>query len=182
MTTMVKRYRHQIGRRGSLKYSDLSMILRTSSFTFKCKHQSVACIQITRTVASDQISLVTRENKMKTTYKLKNPPASTPALYATEDIPNDEKLVIAHYFLPGTGADWYILEFSPEERLLFGWAELVPGSGSGELGYTSLRELESLVVFLNLGFGNRLIPFPFRVELDEHWTIRPLCEVLAERA
>ena len=117
---------------------------------------------------------------MNTTHKLKNPPASTPALYATEDIPNDEKLVTAHYFLPGTGADWYVIEFSFEEQLFFGWAELVPNGG--ELGYTSFRELESLVVFSNLQFENRVIPIPMRVELDEHWTIRPLCEVLAARA
>ena len=133
-----------------------------------------------RTVPSGQNSLITRENKLNTTYKLKNPPASTPALYATEDITADEKLVTAHYFLPGTGADWYVVEFSSEEQLLFGWAELVPGGG--ELGYTSFRELESIVVFSNLRFESRVIPIPMRVELDEHWTIRPLCEVLAARA
>lgn len=117
---------------------------------------------------------------MNDTYKLENPPASTPALYATEEIAFDDKLVTAHYFLPGTGADWYVVEFSLEEKLLFGWAELVPGGG--ELGYTSLRELEELIVFSNLRFENHIIPISMRVELDEHWTIRPLCEVLAARA
>ena len=117
---------------------------------------------------------------MNTTHKLKNPPASTPALYATDDIPADEKLVTAHYFLPGTGADWYVVEHSFEERMFFGWMELVPNGG--ELGYASLCELESLVVYSNLRFENRMIRIPMRVELDEHWTIRPLCEVLAARA
>ena len=117
---------------------------------------------------------------MEITHKLKRPPASTPPLYVTENTSADEKLVAAHYFLPGTAADWYVVEFSSEEQLLFGWAEMV--SGGGEWGYTSLRELEECVVNVKCLIDGGIFSIPMRVEFDEYWdNTQTIGEVLAKR-
>jgi hypothetical protein len=81
---------------------------------------------------------------MKRPGKLRRPPQNTPRLYDTDGIgdPLDRK-VFAHYFLPGTCCDWYVLEYSKDLDLMFGWAEIV--SGGGELGYTSLKQIEKIV-------------------------------------
>ena len=117
---------------------------------------------------------------MEITHKLKRPPASTPPLYATENTSANEKLVTAHYFLPGSSADWYVVEYSSEEQLLFGWAEIV--SGGGEWGYTSLLELEECVLKVNCSIDGETFSIPMRVELDEYWDItQTMGEVLAKR-
>lgn len=117
---------------------------------------------------------------MEITHKLKSPPASTPPLYATENTPANEILVTAHYFLPGTFVDWYVVEFSSDEQLLYGWAEVIPGGG--EWGYTSMRELEKYVVNITLTFDVGTFSYPLGVELDEYWdNTQTMGEVLAKR-
>lgn len=93
-----------------------------------------------------------------------------PRLYETEDVPKDEKIVHAHYFLGNS--DWYILELSVQlESFCY---TILGGHEEGqELGYQSLIELETVKV----SNGN----FDQYIERDLHWTPKPLGEVLAER-
>lgn len=116
---------------------------------------------------------------MNTKYSLPRPPANTPNLYATEDGGDAyEQLVYAHYFIGS--ADWFVLEYSKDEDVVFCWAELVPNCG--ELGYTSLKELEELSVNQRLiASKNIVLEFPIRVEKEINWTPRTLRECLKNR-
>jgi len=62
-----------------------------------------------------------------------------PKLYEGEEIPTEEKKVIAKFFTPWTSWTWYATEFDGED-LFFG---LVDGQEK-EWGYFSLRELEAI--------------------------------------
>ena len=115
---------------------------------------------------------------MNIKYSLPRPPANTPNLYATEDNGDAyEKLVYAHYFIGS--ADWFVLEYSKDEDVVFCWAELVPDCG--ELGYTSLVELEELVVKQRLISKNGVMEFPIHVEQEINWKPRTLRECLKNR-
>jgi hypothetical protein len=61
-----------------------------------------------------------------------------PPLYATEKMSNP----IAHVklFTPDSNWSWFIMEYSPQEKLCFG---LVQGQEE-ELGYFTLKELEEV--------------------------------------
>lgn len=67
-----------------------------------------------------------------------------PPLYATEEQKNPT--VQVKLFTPDSNWTWYILEYDPEQKLLFG---LVDGHEQ-ELGYFSLTELEELTGPLGL--------------------------------
>ena len=46
-------------------------------------------------------------------YTLKRPSENTPEIYATEfESDFNEKIVVAHYFLPATDIDYYVIEYS----------------------------------------------------------------------
>lgn len=61
-----------------------------------------------------------------------------PKLYEQENNPNPT--LYARYFIEATGWEWYVMEYSPLQKLCFGY---VIGDES-ELGYFSLDELESI--------------------------------------
>lgn len=63
--------------------------------------------------------------------------AKIPALYA-QDGKGDDAIVYAKFFHCLSGMYWYATEYSPEDRLFFGWVY----SQSPELGYFSLDEFE----------------------------------------
>ncbi len=63
-----------------------------------------------------------------------------PALYETEDVSTEDKIVVARYF--GGSGTWLICEVDPESSVAFGWCDL--GLGYPEFGYVNLHELESL--------------------------------------
>jgi len=67
-----------------------------------------------------------------------------PTLYSTEDIPLKEKLIHMHFFIGG--CDWYAAEYSPEEKLFFGFAILNNDYEMAEWGYFSLEELCDLKI------------------------------------
>ena len=73
-----------------------------------------------------------------------------------QDGKGDDAIVYLHYFLGGM--DWYITEKDKENEQLqaFGYADLGYG---GELGYISIVEL-----------------LENNIELDLHWTPKPLSE------
>jgi len=79
-----------------------------------------------------------------------------PKLYSTED--DEDPTAWVKFFSPYGRGVWYITEFDGRDTM-FGWADL----GHGELGYISLKELQS---------ANRNgLPL---VERDLSWRPRPL--------
>lgn len=88
--------------------------------------------------------------------------ASAPALYET-DGQGDEAIVVAHWFSPLNGWDWYMTEYDPQTKQAFG---LVKGFAD-ELGYFSIAEFEEI----NESKGMEAI------ERDEYWTPKKLREV-----
>lgn len=66
-----------------------------------------------------------------------------PALYSTEEIETQDKIIICKFFVLGSGWTWYVVEGERQEDgdyLFFG---LVHGHEK-EWGYFSLGELESI--------------------------------------
>ena len=86
--------------------------------------------------------------------------ATIPPLYG-QDGKGDEAIVYAKLFHPFSSYTLYVLEYDPQERLIFGWG----GSPEPEYGYASLDELEAVRV-MELG-----------IERDRHWTPRTLRDV-----
>lgn len=63
-----------------------------------------------------------------------------PALYETEDVPEEEKMLHLKFFTPDDNWTWYVAEYDPEKRLFFGYVE----GDFPEWGYFSLDELKSV--------------------------------------
>jgi hypothetical protein len=74
-----------------------------------------------------------------------------------------DPVALVKLFSPYSSAVWFLTEYSPEEGLAFGWADL--GFGCGELGYIDVNEL--------IGLNRRGLPL---VERDLYWSPRPLSE------
>jgi len=89
--------------------------------------------------------------------------AKIPALYSTEKTALKDKKIYMHFFMGG--CDWWVVEYDPEERLLFGFACLNGDEQNAEWGYVSLDELISINVR------------GIHVDRDRHWTVRPAKEV-----
>ena len=90
-----------------------------------------------------------------------------PPLYS-QDGKGKEATVHVKFFFPAGAATWYATEYDPEDKLFFGWADLT--GQTGEFGYFSLTELESVKV---RGLG---------IERDLHFKPKTLSECLATRA
>ena len=75
-----------------------------------------------------------------------------------------DPIIVAHFFDPCGSGDWYATAYSPEDNLIFGWAEIVPGCG--EWGYTSMDELQTYNGPLGIG-----------VERDLYWREKRASEV-----
>lgn len=67
-----------------------------------------------------------------------------PQLYATEEQINPT--VQVKLFTPDSNWTWYILEYDPQQKLLFGFVD----GHTQELGYFSLTEIEELTGPLGL--------------------------------
>jgi hypothetical protein len=115
---------------------------------------------------------------MNTKYSLERPPATTPAFYATDDGTDPyERTVFAHYFIGNS--EWFVLEYNQLEDTIFGFGEILPDMG--ELGYTSMEELENAVIYGQIVFNGETSSFPIRVTYDTHWQPRSLNECLKLR-
>ena len=79
-----------------------------------------------------------------------------------QDIP--DPIVVAHYFDPTGSADWFATAYYPEDNVIFGWAEVVPGCG--EWGYSSIDELQSVKG-----------PFGLGIERDLYWNEKRASEI-----
>ena len=80
-----------------------------------------------------------------------------PALYATESVPLEEKVVVAKFFNPIGVGTWYVLEGQEQDGdfVFFGLVDL----NNKELGYFTLSELESIK-----------LPYGFKIERDIHFS------------
>ena len=67
-----------------------------------------------------------------------------PTFYSTENIPLKEKVIRMHLFIGG--CDWYVVEYSLEEQLFFGFVILNSDYEMAEWGYFSLKELSEIKV------------------------------------
>jgi hypothetical protein len=85
-----------------------------------------------------------------------------PALGATENIPEADKVIRVKFFNPTGAGTWFAVEFDPKEGLFFGYVE---GLGGDEWGYFSLQELESYRGHFGLG-----------IERDLHYPPRKFSE------
>ena len=115
---------------------------------------------------------------MATTYKLDRPDHQTPKLYETEG-QGDNAVVQSHYFVPGTGVDWYVIEYDVESDICFCWTEIIPGFG--EFGYTYMKEMEDLDLDVPLVSASETKMLKVKIERDKHWTPQAIGEVLRLR-
>lgn len=65
-----------------------------------------------------------------------------PKLYDTDGVLLEDKLIHMHFFIGG--CDWYVSEYSPEERLFFGYAILHDDFQNAEWGYMSFDEMRAI--------------------------------------
>lgn len=72
--------------------------------------------------------------------------AKLPPLYSTEHIPTDDKIAVVKFFFPSGRYTFYAVEYSPEDKLFFGYCVSALGPDCDEWGYTSLTELEETQV------------------------------------
>lgn len=87
-----------------------------------------------------------------------------PKLYETENEPLESKLIHMHFFLGGS--DWYISEYSPEERIFFGYAILNANYQNAEWGYISYDELRALRTRKG-----------FEIDRDLYWKPTPASQI-----
>ena len=71
------------------------------------------------------------------------PHDDTPGLYETEHVALADKVVRHHYFVGG--CDWWVVELDRHQDLIWGFAN-INDPGCAEWGYSSLEELESLLI------------------------------------
>ena len=92
--------------------------------------------------------------------------ARLPALYTTEDVAADDKIVQVKYFTPWTSWTWLAVEYDPSDRIFFGY---VIGF-EREFGNFSLDELVEV-----RGPGG------LRIERDMHFTPKRLGDLAEYR-
>jgi Protein of unknown function (DUF2958) len=63
-----------------------------------------------------------------------------PALYSQENVKLADQIAIVKFFDPMGSSNWYAIEYSPKQRIFFGYIE----GDENEWGYFSLNELESI--------------------------------------
>lgn len=90
-----------------------------------------------------------------------------PALYSQDGV--RDPIVYVRFFNAYGAGTWLATEFDGQDQF-FGWAEIHPGMG--ELGYFSLRELQSLPARM----GGRVIPGLQGIERDTSFTPKPLSQ------
>lgn len=86
-----------------------------------------------------------------------------PPLRSTE---GRDPLVLVKFFDPCGRWTYYVIEFDPADRLLYGYCRSPLGPDCDELGYASLDEIEATTNRLGL-----------HMERDFYWTPAPLSKV-----
>lgn len=86
-----------------------------------------------------------------------------PRLYTTEETTWQNKIIHEHFFI--FDCDWYMAEYSPQERNFFGYAILNGDLNNSEWGYINFDEMRDIRV-------NGI-----EVDRDLHWRVRQAGEV-----
>ena len=94
---------------------------------------------------------------------------SLPPLYATEGVKADEKIVQVKFFSIFGRGTWLAVEYSPEEKIFFGFVVSPLGPDCDEWGYFSEEEMQSV----------RIAGTP-AIERDLYFKPRKFSEVLKE--
>jgi hypothetical protein len=100
---------------------------------------------------------------MKTKFLTAENRKMLPKLYATENIPLDEKIACVKFFAPYSSGTWLAFEFDGTDQF-FGAVNLVGGQDDWELGYFSLAEMMSV----KANIGGRMYPFQ-GIERDRYF-------------
>lgn len=80
-----------------------------------------------------------------------------------------DPIVYAIYFNPTGSGYWFAYEYSPTEKIFFGYVSIF-NDWNDEFGYFSLKELEEYKGMWGLG-----------IERDLHFTPKPLSEAVKEK-
>ena len=75
-----------------------------------------------------------------------------------------DPIAVCRFFNPTGAGTWYVLSYDSKEKIFFGYVSFF-GDWNDELGYFSLRELESFRGRMGLG-----------IERDLHFTAKPLSQ------
>lgn len=67
-----------------------------------------------------------------------------------------DPLVVCRFFDPCGAATWLLFEYLPNEGIFFGWCNLFGASCDWELGYVSLKELQSVKGRFDIGIERDL--------------------------
>lgn len=102
-----------------------------------------------------------------------------PAVYETNSIPFEQKVLHLHYFLGSY--DWWVAEVDHEHAEAFGYVRLHGDDANAEWGYIDLLELEALFQPGRIDRTNapgqvRLMPRQL-VERDLYWQPRQFFEL-----
>lgn len=89
-----------------------------------------------------------------------------PALYGTEEIKAQDKIMGVHCFIGGS--DWWFCEARVEEGLLYGFACLNEDWQNAEWGYSSIEELKSARG--NMEICGEVATGSVHIDFDLHWT------------
>jgi hypothetical protein len=93
--------------------------------------------------------------------------ADVPALYSTEEVSLRDKMIHLHYFM--ADCDWYVAELDPATGLAFGYAILHGDEYGAEWGYSSIFELETVLLSIT--------DFDVVIERDLDWTPKKFSEI-----
>ena len=66
--------------------------------------------------------------------------ARLPALHTTDSVPLADKVAQVKFFTPWTDWTWFAIEYSPADRLAWGWVIGI----EQECGYFNLDEMEAI--------------------------------------
>ena len=65
---------------------------------------------------------------------------SYPALYETEEIKTDEKILQLRFYEVSSGWEWYLTEYDPIDKIAFGYVK----GFENEWGYFSITEMQDI--------------------------------------
>lgn len=105
-----------------------------------------------------------------------------PRLYETESVPFQEKIIHAHYFLPGTNWEWYVAEMDEKGQTAFGYVVSGLDPTFSEWGYIDMNELLGVrtgMRIVNKDSGKKMADLEVRVQRDRQWRARTVKEIEA---
>lgn len=73
-----------------------------------------------------------------------------------ENIPTEDKLIIAKFFNPVGAGTWYATEYDPQSKEFFGYVSIF-GDHNDEWGYFSLAQLEETKLPFGMGIERDIL-------------------------